>query len=200
VYILIFMDEPTPQAWAREAWAQSQLELLIPVAAGLAVAQFMIAFFALRSYHHVLLWACLLGVGFAMIRSFMFLYRLSADSRAGLLTELSGRDLRWLFLPPVMSALLYGAIAPNYWLGIFFIFASMPHFIFVLYLARRYARLAPVFEGLSMPNIPGIGQLPSLPALKLPQLSFEAIGLRVLAIAAAVKKLLPSPVATLEKA
>ncbi len=196
--IKTFMDEPTPQEWARGAWAESQLELLIPVAAGLAVAQFMIAFFTLRASNQVLLWACLLGVGFAMIRSFMFLYRLSADSRAGLLTELTGRDLRWLFLPPVASALLFGIIAPNYWLAFFFAFASLPHFIFVLYLARRYARLSPLLEGVSLPAMP---KIPALPALSLPRFSFESIGSAVLGGVAAIKRLLPSAsVGTLEKA
>ncbi len=178
------MDEPTPQEWARETWAESQIELLIPVAAGLAVAQFMTAFFALRSSHQILLWVCLFGIGFAMIRSFMFLYRLSADSKANLITELSGQDLRWLFLPPVASAILYGMIAPNAWLGMFFVLASLPHFVFVLYLAKRYAHLSPLLEGIKLPSSVKI------PSVQLP--SFETIGSGVLNATATVKKLLPS--------
>ena len=148
------------------------------MAAGLAAAQFLTAVFALRSYHNIILLACLLAVGFAMMRSFMFLYRLSRDSKEQVVTELTARDVRWLFVPVAVSALVYSAIAPNYRLAVFFVVASAPHLLCLLYLIKRYAYATSMRAAFPLP-------------------SFETIGVQILTLVPTIIKIIPDSISAL---
>ncbi len=134
-------SEISPFTWMREAWEHSKLELLVPAAAGMALAQLLTGLFALHSYHTVLLWLVLAGAGYTVIRTFVLLYRLNTDAAQGARTTLYSTDLHQLFGPMIGSVALYGMIAPNIWLGIFYALVTIPHFLFLLYFTKRHAVL-----------------------------------------------------------
>lgn len=146
-------QEPTPQAWIKGAWRDARLEVLVPVALGVSVAQFMVALFALRSYHDVLLTLATIGSCYALLRAAAFLYRLSRDTREGVQTVLRVQDLLELFAPLILSVGLYGMIAPNYRLALFFALMALPHLLLLAYLGRRYGILTtPRIEPRGVPD------------------------------------------------
>lgn len=137
--------EENPISWARATWAARPLELMLPAAVGVSVAQIATAYFALRSEYHLLLWISLGLVAFAAARTMVFIHRITKEHAWSRVPEVSMGELARLILPLFSSVALYAAIAPNDRLGLFFATMSLPHFFFVIYLAKRYARLAPGF-------------------------------------------------------
>jgi len=133
--------EPTPLQWAKDAWRTSPLEVLLPAAMGLILTQGLLAAFALRSHHYFLLALCFMALGFSIARSCAFFYRLSRSQAEETEVELTTQDLYELFLPLIGTVTLYGAIAPNFWLGTIFALISLPHFALLIYLAKRHARV-----------------------------------------------------------
>lgn len=132
-----------PHQWAQEAWRDSRLDILMPITAGLAGGQFLMALFGMRSYHSFFLLICLGAAGYATFRTFAFLSQLSRDQRAGIRTTLTSRDAHELFLPLLMSVVIYGIIAPNAIVSSIFACVALPHALVLLYLTRRYAEVLP---------------------------------------------------------
>jgi hypothetical protein len=141
----IDMEEtyPSPWSYAQDLWRNSRIEFLVPIAAGAALSQFMLALFALRSYHSLFLLVCFIAVGFATLRTLTFLYQFSTDRAKGTSTPLSTREVQELFLPMLLSVVVYGIIAPNYLLGIIFALISLPHALSLLYIIKRHSTLPP---------------------------------------------------------
>lgn len=133
----------TPQEWAKEAWRESRLDILIPVTVGLAGGQFLMALMGLRSYHSFFLLICLAASGYAALRTFTFLNTLSRDYRTGRPTQLTARDAQELFLPLTLSVVIYGIIAPNFIVSSIFALVSIPHALVLYYLTRTYADIIP---------------------------------------------------------
>lgn len=144
---LLIMDTNTPaltpQAWAKEAWQRSRLELLVPATAGLALGELLMALFALHSYHTILLMVSIGCASFSALRTFAFLVQLSRNDHRGEPTTLSAHDIHQLFLPLLLSVVVYGIIAPNLVVGFIFACISLPHAAALLYLTKRHATLLP---------------------------------------------------------
>ena len=128
-----------PHTWAKEAWRTSRLEVLIPATVGLALGHLALAILGLRSAHTFFLYISIGAAAFAAVRTFAFLYRLSEHERAGLRVALNERDIQELFLPIILSVVMYGIIAPNMMLGVIFACISIPHAAMLAYLAITYA-------------------------------------------------------------
>jgi hypothetical protein len=158
----------TPWQWLRETRGQWYRELLLPVGAGIALAQFLTIALALHSDHRFLLFVVVASAGFVFLRTMALLVRLSQEDAAAK-SCISRRDLQELFIPLLLSIALYTAIAPGARFVAFIALASLPHLALLAYLAGRYAAGA-------------------LPALALPPLpTFESIGAPVLELGRALK-------------
>lgn len=179
--------ETSPFTVLREAWNSSPLDLVIPAAVGVAGAQFLIAAFALRSSHELLLLVCVLATAAAVVQMVALLAQLWQERAEAIESSLSNNELIALCTPTLFAVLLYALIAPNARMALFFAGIALPHLALVAYLAKTYGHV-------TLPSIP------SIPSVYLPlrrvvsavpayaSTLFEAIGKPVLQLAEIVRK------------
>lgn len=139
------MDEPhlMPHTWAKDAWTHERLQVLVPAAAGLALGHLALALLGLRSAHTVFLFISIGSAAYAAVGTLAFLYQLSSYHAMTLRLVLTEREAQGLFLPIIVSVVVYGIIAPNMVLGIIFACVSIPHALMLVYMVRTYAAVVP---------------------------------------------------------
>ncbi len=127
-----------PLLYIKEQWQRAPLELLIPAALGLGLLQLAVALLVFLSASFWTFALCFALTLFAAGRAALFLRVLLRNSRTGVTTALQARDLQLLLGSLIGAVGLYALLGPNTRLGIFFALMSLPHFLSLIYLAKRH--------------------------------------------------------------
>jgi hypothetical protein len=128
-----------PILYMRELWQTRPLELIVPAILSFGAVQLTVALLVLRSTSWLVFFACLGIAMYAAVRVGLFLQAALNHSRLGLVTEVTVREVQQLLGSVILSVALYAVFAPNQRLGLFFACMSLPYFLSLTYLVKRYS-------------------------------------------------------------
>ncbi len=103
-----------------QVWRQSPLDVLLPLATGMALVHFCVAAFVLWSYNHFFLICFIVTASIVLLQVSVFLYRLYMNDKRGVPQTITTAEIQRLLSSLCISTIFYTVIAPTHtWVVLF---------------------------------------------------------------------------------